>query len=59
MKTVGQGGFSTKSFNMLKIFFKGGGKRNLEADIFALTVGEKLFLLEDGRIHDIFKISFG
>jgi hypothetical protein len=42
---------------MLEILFVVGGQGHLEADVLTIDVGEELFLLEDGRVHDVLEIG--
>jgi hypothetical protein len=44
---------------VLYILFVVGGEGNFKADVLAVDVGEELFLLKNGGIHDILEVSFG
>jgi hypothetical protein len=58
MESISKGCLSPKRLNMFKIFFIVSRQWHFETDIFAIDIGEKLLLFENGGIHHIFEVSF-
>ena len=57
MQAIGEGGLSSKAFDVLYVLLVVGGEGHFETEVFAINVREQLSFLEDGWRHDVLKVG--